>query len=93
MGRGIIQGLSMKKLNIFAMEINSHRYNDEYVTIYNNLRENEYKWFEGMFHRQVTKEIGLNFEYNNVSTLQDLKKFSDNNKPYVIFVKFYEFKQ
>ena len=45
-----------------------------------------------MFHRQVTKEIGLHFEYNNVSTLQDLKKFSDNNKPYVIFVKFYEFK-
>ena len=43
-------------------------------------------------NRQVTKEIGLHFEYNNVSTLQDLKKFSDNNKPYVIFVKFYEFR-
>ena len=82
----------MKKLNIFAMEINSHRDTNQHVRVYDNLRENQFSWPEGMFHRQVTKEIGLHFEYNNVSTLQDLKKFSDNNKPYVIFVKFYEFR-
>ena len=63
------------------------------IQIFHNLRESHYQWPDGMFHRIITNKIGLNFEYNNVSKLKDLKQFSDDNKPYVIFVKFYEFRQ
>lgn len=63
------------------------------VSIFGNLRESHYQWPDGMFHRIITNKIGLNFEYNNVSKLKDLKQFSDDNKSYVLFVKFYEFRQ
>jgi hypothetical protein len=82
----------MKKLNIFAMEMKGLDQTDR-VSIFRNLRESHYQWPDGMFHRIITNKIGLNFEYNNVSKLKDLKQFSDDNKPYVIFVKFYEFRQ
>ena len=82
----------MKKLNIFAMEMKGLDSTDR-VSIFGNLRESHYQWPDGMFHRIITNKIGLNFEYNNVSKLKDLKQFSDDNKPYVLFVKFYEFRQ
>ena len=82
----------MKKLNIFAMDIKGLD-SQERIQVFNNLRESHYQWPDGMFHRIITNKIGLNFEYNNVSKLKDLKQFSDDNKPYVLFVKFYEFRQ
>ena len=82
----------MKKLNIFAMEMKGLDQTDR-VSIFRNLRECHYQWPDGMFHRIITNKIGLNFKYNNVSKLKDLKQFSDDNKPYVLFVKFYEFRQ
>jgi hypothetical protein len=82
----------MKKLNIFAMDIKGLD-SQKRIQIFHNLRESHYQWPDGMFHRIITNKIGLNFEYNNVSKLKDLKQFSDDNKPYVIFVKFYEFRQ
>jgi len=82
----------MKKLNILAMDIKGLD-SQKRIQIFHNLRESHYQWPDGMFHRIITNKIGLNFEYNNVSKLKDLKQFSDDNKPYVIFVKFYEFRQ
>mgnify|MGYP003124249087 CR=1 FL=1 len=83
----------MKKLNIFAMEIKCPSLDKERIRVFDNLREAEYEWPDRLFHRVITNKINFNFEYNNVSSLQELKKFSDNNIPYVVFVKFYEFRQ
>ena len=45
----------MKKLNIFAMDINSHRGNQN-VTIYNNLRENKFTCLKVCFIDKLQKK-------------------------------------
>ena len=81
----------MKKLNIFAIDFKSFD-TAERIRVFPNLREQHYQWPEGMFHRIITNKINLTFDYNDVPDLDSLKYYSDNNKPYVLFVKFYEFR-
>ena len=82
----------MKTLNIFPIDWNSPDCVPERTWIIPNERDDDFNWVTGMFHETITNKINLDLNYNQLEDINQIKKLSDKNIPYNIFVKFYQFR-
>ena len=82
----------MKTLNIFPIDWNSPDCVPERTWIIPNERDDNFNWVTGMFHETITNKINLDLNYNQLEDINQIKKLSDKNIPYNIFVKFYQFR-
>ena len=82
----------MKTLNIYPIDWNSPDCMPERTWTIPNERENNFNWITGMFHEIITNKINLDLNYNQLEDINQIKKLSDKNIPYNIFVKFYQFR-
>ena len=79
----------MKTLNIFPIDWNSPDCVPERTWIIPNERDDNFNWVTGMFHETITNKINLDLNYNQLEDINQIKKLSDKNIPYNIFVKFH----
>ena len=82
----------MKILNIFPIDWNSPDCLPERTWTIPNERGDNFNWITGMFHETITSKINLDLNYNQLADINQIKKLSDKNIPYNIFVKFYQFR-
>ena len=82
----------MKTLNIYPIDWNSPDCMPERTWIIPNEREDSFNWITGTFHETITNKINLDLNYNQLADINQIKKLSDKNIPYNIFVKFYQFR-